>query len=361
MDNLRYWVALSFLPDIGPILSRRLLDRFGCPEAIFRASRAELLEVEKIGESKVKGIIHFNEWDRVEQEINRIKQSGARILTFTEPSFPEAIKAMPDCPPIIYVMGEFIKEDRYSVAIVGSRTPTSYGVSIAEKISRGLSSAGITIVSGMARGIDTIAHNGALKANGRTIAVLGSGIDVVYPPENKALLNKIATSGAVISEFPTGTKPNQENFPRRNRIISGLSLGVVVIEAALDSGSLITVSHALEQGKEVFAVPGNVTSMRSRGTNELIKRGARLVEGAEDIIEELRPVLKGILRETSRSLPPLSEEEKGIIKFLDLEPKHIDVITRESGIPTPMALSLLLNLELKGVVRQAEGKRFVIE
>jgi DNA processing protein len=229
---------------------------------------------------------------------------------------------------------------------------------VAEKMGYRLSSSGLTVVSGMARGIDTASHKGALRAAGRTIAVLGSGIDVPYPPSNRGLMQSIESSGTVISEFPFGTGPNKENFPRRNRIISAISLGVIVIEATLDSGSLITVGYALDQGKEIFAVPGNITSRNSRGTNDLIKKGARLVESAEEVIDELRPLLKGILREDKKSHPEMNEDEKTMHSYLDTEPKHIDLITRGINMTSGKALSLRLSLELKGMVRQSNGKHF---
>ncbi|MEF9427212.1 MAG: DNA-protecting protein DprA [Candidatus Mariimomonas ferrooxydans] len=213
-------------------------------------------------------------------------------------------------------------------------------------------------------GIDTASHRGALKAGGRTIAVLGSGLDVPYPQENTRLMSSIVSSGAVITEFPLGTKPNRENFPRRNRIISALSFGVLVIEATVDSGSLITVRYALEQGKEVFAVPGNITSRTSRGTNDLIKKGAKLVESAEEVIDELRPQLRGVITEdklmSEKPLPAMTDEEKTLYSCLSNEPKHIDTIVREINMPTGSVLSLLLNLELKEVVRQTDGKNFII-
>jgi DNA processing protein len=216
----------------------------------------------------------------------------------------------------------------------------------------------------MARGIDSASHKGALRTNGRTIAVLGSGIDVPYPRENKKLMEAIISSGAVISEFPLGAAPLREHFPRRNRIISALSLGVLVIEATVDSGSLITVGYALEQGKEVFALPGNITSTNSKGTNNLIKKGAKLVESSEDIIEEISMQIKGLLKEkrsiSEKKLPSMTDEEKKLYSLLDSEPKHIDSIIRHTEMLSSKVLSLLLSLELKGIVRQAEGKRFFL-
>jgi DNA processing protein len=364
MSELEYWIAFNMLPDIGPVLARRLLSHFGNPINVFQASTSELKHVQDIGESRIKSITGFNQWDIVHNEIENAKKKGIKIVTFNNSKYPYMLRNLPDAPLLLYVKGEIRDDDRYAVAIVGSRQATGYGLRVAETISSALTSYGLTIVSGMARGIDAASHKGALRSGGRTLAVMGSGIDVPYPMENKGLIETVALKGAVISEFPLGTAPNRENFPKRNRIISGLSLGVLVVEATVDSGSLITVQYALEQGKEVFALPGNVTSKNSKGTNKLIKNGAKLVENAEEIIEELRPQIKGILKEqrlnSGRDVPEMSEEEKTIYRFLDTEPKHIDLIIRGTNMPGSKALSLLLSLELKGIVRQVEGKRFCI-
>jgi len=358
MSDLQYWLALNSIPDVGPVLGRKLLSAFGTPENIFQLSIHELIQVEGIGKSRASRIISFNRWDFVEKELQKAEALNVRLLTLNDPDYPIGLRNIHDAPIILYVKGRFEHADKYAISIVGSRTSSDYGVQVAETMGYRLSSSGLTVVSGMARGIDTASHKGALRAAGRTIAVLGSGIDVPYPYSNRGLMDKIASSGAVISEFPFGTGPNKENFPKRNRIISGLSLGVVVIEATLDSGSLITVAYALDQGKEIFAVPGNITSGNSRGTNDLIKKGARLVESAEEVIDELRPLLKGILREDKKSIPELDEDEKRIHNCLESEPKHIDSITRGIHMTSGKALSVLLRLELKGLVRQSEGKHF---
>lgn len=358
MSDLQYWLALNSIPDIGPVAARKLLSAIGTPEKIFQMSMRELIQVEGIGKSRASKVISFNRWDFVEQELRTAKTMNIRLLHLYDPDYPEGLRQLHDAPIVLYVKGSFEDADKYAISIVGSRTSTDYGMRVAEKMGYKLSSAGLTVVSGMARGIDTASHKGALRAAGRTIAVLGSGIDVPYPPSNRGLMQSIESSGAVISEFPFGTGPNKENFPRRNRIISALSLGVIVIEATLDSGSLITVGYALDQGKDIFAVPGNITSRNSRGTNDLIKKGARLVENAEEVIDELRPLLKGILREDKKLLPEMNEDEKTMHSYLDTEPKHIDLITREMNMTSGRALSLLLSLELKGMVRQSTGKHF---
>ncbi len=360
MSDIRHWIALSMITDIGPIGARRLLSVFGTPERIFNSRVDALLAVEGIGIYRAKKVKEFSSWKDVEKQITVLGKSGIKAVGFDEPSYPEMLREIEDAPVVIYTKGEIQPQDRYAVAIVGSRKPTDYGTSVAENISEELASMGITIVSGMARGIDSLSHKGALRAGGRTIAVLGSGLDVPYPPENKVLMDKIESSGCVISEFPPGTPPDKENFPRRNRVISGLSLGILVIEATSDSGSLITARYALEQGREVFAVPGNITASTSKGTNELIKRGAVLTRKAEDIIEELAPVLKGFIRSKDKVKIEVTDEEKNLCNLLSGEPKQIDIISRESRLPTSKVLGILLGLELKGAVKQTTGKRFYL-
>jgi DNA processing protein len=261
---------------------------------------------------------------------------------------------------VLFVRGDILPEDRFAVAIVGSRKLTHYGALVAETLSADLASMGFTIVSGMARGVDSLSHMGALRAGGRTVAVLGSGVDVPYPPENKTLMDKIAGSSCVISEFLPGTPSDKENFPRRNRIISGLSLGVIVVEAASGSGALLTAGYAADQGREVFAVPGNITSSNSEGTNELIRNGAVLIRKAEDVIEELAPVLKGFIRAKGRVRIQVTGKEERVCGLLSGEPKQIDIISRERGLPASEALGILLGLELKGAVKQITGKRFYL-
>jgi len=359
-SNLRYWVALSALPDIGPVLSRKLLSFFKTPEGIFGATIGDLLSLDGIGINRAKNIKEFSHWDVVDNQVRVLENTGITIVNLHDPLYPEMLREIEDAPVVLYTKGDLQQQDKYAIAIVGSRKPSPYGTAVVESIAEELASMGFTIVSGMARGIDSISHKGALRAGGRTIAVLGSGLDVPYPSENRGLMDRIAGSGCVMSEFSPGTPPDKENFPRRNRIISGLSLGILVIEATSDSGSLITAGYALEQGREVFAVPGNITSRASQGTNELIKRGAILTRKADDIIEELAPVLKGFIRSREKSKIEVTDEEKNLCNFLSGEPKHIDIISRESGLPTSKVLELLLGLELKGAVRQIAGNRFLL-
>lgn len=363
MSDLKDWLSLTLLPEIGGVLGRRLLSIFGSHENIFRASYNDLIRIEGIGEGRARSIVEFDR-NRVDKEIETAGEKGVSLFSIGDESYPASIKQFPDAPFVLYVRGEIQKEDKYAIGVVGSRAATGYGRTVAEKLSFRLARYGLTIVSGMAMGIDSLSHKGALKAGGRTIAVLGSGLDVPYPHTNKKLMDSIALSGAVVSEFPFGTAPLRENFPRRNRIISAMSLGVLVVEATVDSGSLITVRYALEQGRDVFAVPGNITSRNSRGTNELIKNGAKLVDSAEEIINELRPQIKGALKEdrivVEERLPEMSDEEKAMFECLTNEPKQVDLIIRESKMETGRALSTLLGLELKGVARQTEGKCYSV-
>jgi DNA processing protein len=358
--DLACWIALSLLPDVGPVRARKLLSVFASPEMVFRAGRDDLKKVEGIGAVIARKIMDFSSWGDIERQIREMEDRNIKVICLQESAYPEMLREAQDAPVVIYTRGDLIPDDKFAIAVVGSRRLTQYGASVAEKISEELASCGFTVVSGMARGVDSIAHKAALKAGGRTIAVLGSGLDIPYPPENKTLMENIVKSGCAMSEFPPGTPPEKENFPRRNRLISALSLGVLVVEATFDSGALITARYAAEQGREVFAVPGNITSRCSEGTNELLRRGAILVRKAEDIVEELSPVLKGFLRTRDNIMDGISDEEKRVCNLLSGEPKQIDIISRESGLASSEALGILLGLELKGAVKQITGKRFYL-
>lgn len=357
---MHYWIGLSLVPEIGPIISKKLLAIMGSPERIFNSGMDDLLSVKGLNRERARNIKQFALWDSIEKHIKVIQKKEIKVVGYHDTGYPEPLKNIPDAPIVLYMKGDYQADDRFSMAVVGSRKYTDYGESVACKLSGGLSSAGFTVVSGMARGIDTFAHKSALSSGGRTIAVIGSGLDVCYPAENKGLMEKITTSGCVISEFPPGTMPNKENFPRRNRMISGLSLGLLVVEATAESGALITADYALEQNKEVFAVPGNITSPNSEGTNRLIKQGAKMVLNVEDIIEELAPQLKGFIKEKHRKDIEITGDENRLCSFLTREPKHIDILSREAGVSVNKILNILLSLELKGIVRQSNGKRFYL-
>ncbi len=357
-NDLKYWIALSSIPAIGTNRIKKLLSVFETPENIFKADARELNKIEGIGKSNAEQISVFTDFDKISKTLDNLNKTGVKLVKFGDKDYPELLKQIHDAPVILYIKGNIEEEDKYSLAIVGSRLSTTYGRCIADKLSGELSSIGFTIISGMARGIDSVAHKSAIKRGGRTIAVLGSGIDVIYPPENAGLGEKIIEHGSVISEFPPKTKPNRENFPVRNRLISGLSLGVLVIEASIKSGSLITANYALEQGREVFAIPGNIMSNNTLGTHKLIQKGAKLVHNVDDIIEELAPLLKGFIKKRMNEDIILNDEEKLICDMLSSEPIHIDSITRNLNLALNTVLTILLNLELKGVVKQVEGKKF---
>ena len=347
------------VPEVGPVTIRKLLSLYGEPASVFSAPLDELSAIEGVGK-KAQNIKAFTGWKDAERQARELDRCGARAVTFRSPEYPAILSQTEDSPPLLFVRGEIREEDRFAVAIVGSRKATPYGKLAAERLSSELSESGFTIVSGMARGIDTAAHTASIASGGRTIAVLGSGVDRAYPPENRGLMEKIASSGYVVSAFLCGTEPNRENFPRRNRLISGLSMGVVVVEAAEGSGALITAGSALEQNREVFAVPGNITSRTSAGTNGLIKKGATLIQKTDDIIEELAPMLRGFLRTKGKVKVEITEEEKRLCDILTGEPLHIDTLSRELSLSPAQALATLLGLEIKGIVRQADGKRFYL-
>jgi len=360
VSDIRYWIGLSLVPDIGPITAKQLISHVGTPEHVFSLDMHGLLSVQGMTKTRAENIANFSGWDNVEKQVTVLEQKGISVVCYGDPGYPQVLQEIPDAPVVIYMRGSYQPDDRFGIAVVGSRTYSPYGEAVTQKISGELAASGFTVISGMARGIDTFAHRSALASGGRTIAVLGSGIDVCYPSGNKGLMEKIVVSGCVMSEFPPGTPPNRENFPRRNRLISGLSMGVLVVEAAEGSGSLITASIALEQNREVFAVPGNITAKNSAGTNLLIRQGAKIVLRTGDIIEELAPVLKGFIRnETIRNVE-LSSDEQKICTCLSGEPKHIDDLVREIGLPVHRILDILLSLELKGVIRQSDGKRFYL-
>lgn len=370
MDNKEALILLNMIKGVTSIRAKKLLDNFPDPKEIFKASAKTLRQVNGFSEAVVQRIISGPKEIDLEEEISLIKKSGVKLIFCIDKEYPYNLKEIFDPPMVLYVRGEIKESDIVSLAIIGSRNASIYGLNTAEKLAEELASLGITIVSGLARGIDSSAHKGALKAKGRTIVVLGSGLSYIYPPENKKLAEEIIRSGsAVISEFPMDTPPHSYNFPRRNRIISGLSLGTVVVEAAPKSGALITAGLALEQGREVFAVPGNVNSLNSSGTNSLIKQGAKLVEKAEDIIEELKPILKNCkkdlkldkkgFKKEDKKANNLSEEEKVIYQLLDAEPRHIDEITSQCNLSFNQVSSILMNLEIKKAVKQLPGKLFI--
>jgi len=370
-DTITYWLALRSIDTLGSVGYKNLLEAFGSPEAVFNADENDLVRVHRISRKIARRIREFSDWTRVEDEIGAAEKHGITIVTAHDASYPKDLLNIYDFPPLLYVKG-VLHQDDINIAVIGSRMASTYGRFMTERLCRELALKGVTVVSGMARGIDSAAHRGALAGRGRTIAVLGSGIDVIYPPENRKLYEKIAATGAVITEFPFATEPKGPNFPSRNRIISGISLGVVVVEATEKSGSLITVRLALEQGKEVFAVPGSIDSPGSRGTHRLLKEGAKLVENVYDILEEVLPQVDmpqhAIPAEQQqnggkrlKNANALTPEERNILNVIGTTPMYIDTIIQESGFESQKVLSVLLSLELSNFVEQLPGKQFIIK
>ncbi len=359
--SLLSWIGLSSIPGIGRVTFRKLVKQFGSPERVLAAS-AEELSYEGLSPKATGTILSFAWREYAEREFAKAASAGVSIITMADPAYPESLRETPDPPLYLYIRGALKPEDSNAVAMVGTRRPTPYGKRITYRCAGELASAGYTIVSGMARGIDTESHRGALAAGGRTIAVLGCGIDVVYPPENSALMEQIIRNGAVVTENPFGTQPESGYFPARNRIISGLSRGTVIIEASEDSGSLITARYTREQNRMLFAVPGNIGAATSKGTNNLIKEGATLIENADDVLTGLGRKPSGT-RTTAgkRPMPQLTRDEAAVLQCITSEPKHIDVLMNESRLPAGALSGMLINLELKGLAKQLPGKYFVRE
>lgn len=355
-------ITLNMIDGLGSVRIKALLEHFNEPERIIRASQKELSQVEGIGVKLAGSIIEQLQKIKIDEELKSIEENNIKIVTILDEEYSKSLKEIYDPSIVLYVKGELPKQNDLSVAIVGSRRASFYGLSTAEKLGMQLAQLGIVVVSGLARGIDTSAHKGALKAGGKTIAVLGSGLGNIYPSENKKLAEEISKNGAVVSEFPFNSSPLAFNFPRRNRIISGLSQGVVIVEAAKRSGALITANCALEQGREVFAVPGKLDSLTSSGTNKLIKQGAKLVQGIEDIIEELNIKVE-TKRESQDAGEPkgieLVSSEKILYDLISSDPVHIDNLVGKSGVSSSEAAKVLLNLQLKHLVKELPGKNFV--
>ncbi len=361
MEEREAWVALNMVPHVGPATFAVLLEHFGNARRILKAPRKALEQIPGVGPATAEAIRSFPAEDMIARERKRMAMRGLRFVTLRDAGYPAPLHEIAQPPPVLYLRGAWEDRDRRAVGIVGSRNASPYGRGVADRLAFDLAARGVTVVSGMARGIDAAAHRGALRAGGRTIAVLGSGADITYPSEHQKLAGAVEERGALLSEFPVGTSPFKGNFPQRNRLISGLSLGVIVVEAAVDSGALITANHALEQGREVFAVPGMVTGRLSRGCHHLIKAGAKLVEGWEDVVEELG-VLTACPKEVVSSLqplPPVEGEERRVLQLLGEEAIHIDAIIAGSRLSAPAVAAALLSLEMKGWVKQLSGKTFV--
>jgi DNA processing protein len=352
------YIALNMIDEVGPVRVRALLDRFGTPEAILEARRPDLMQVTGVGEEVARNITGWRDALNLEAELERIEQAGIRVVTREDADYPVNLREIYDPPLVLYVRGTLSERDQLSIGIVGSRRATIYGREMAKKLSAQLARVGVTVVSGLARGVDTAAHTGALQGKGRTVAVIGCGIDVVYPPENKKLAGEIVEKGgAIVSEFPFGSPPDAQNFPMRNRIISGWSTGVVVVEADIKSGALITAKQAHDQGREVFAVPGRADSPLSRGTNRLIKDGAKLTEDVEDILGEFQYLFPK--EDPAQPVAmELSEIESKIVAAIGQEEVLMDEIIRATGLTSAAVSATLLGLEMKRVVKQLPGRQY---
>jgi len=356
MDDPFYWFALSSVPLVGNVTCRRLVEHFGSPGKALAASLDELASVKGVNSSAARSLRSHDGRKAAELAVAVLARSGARLVTLLDKEYPSLLKEISDPPPFLYLKGK-LPNSATSIAVVGSRRASDYGISVTTRLSRELAEQGVTIVSGLALGVDAAAHRGALQLSGATVGVLGCGIDQIYPPENRQLYREMEEKGAIVSEFAPGTPPDAPNFPRRNRIISGMSRGVLVVEAAERSGSLITARFALEQGREVFAVPGNINFRASRGTNSLIKEGAKLVETVADIMGELPP--GGNLPQWARKQNfNLSPDEEKLTALLAEKPLQIDELTVRSGLTVPAVSAMLLRLELQGAVMQIPGKIF---
>lgn len=334
---------------------KHLLQEYKTPEAIFDAQTKELLNIKGIDNEIASQITNYEQSHQTQEKIKRAQALGVKIVSYLDTDYPKNLKNISHAPPVLFIRGEINEQDNKALAVIGTRQPTPYGKMVAEKFAYELAQMGITIVSGLARGIDTAAHLGALKAKGRTIAVLGCGVDIYYPPENRKLYNEISQNGAVISEFNLGTTPFAMNFPKRNRIISGLSLGILAVEAPANSGVLNTISWAADQGREVFAVPGAINQKSSIGTNQLIKDGVKPVTSVEDICQELDIAFE----KKEKQDMPVSELEKKILDLLSAEPLYPDEIVDKLKEGMSVLLPQLLSLEIKGLIKQLPGNKYI--
>ena len=365
MDPREALVALNLVEHVGPVRVRQLLQHFGDPVAILGASRTQLLHVSGIGEETADAIAGWERTVELGAELKRICEFGCRIVTQADGEYPDLLRQIYDPPIVLYVRGELLPKDKNSVAMVGSRMSTHYGIEVARKLAYQLAYLGVTVVSGGARGVDSAAHQGALSAKGRTIVVLGTGINLVFPPENAELYERVASNGAVLTQFPFNRPGDKQTFPIRNRLVAGMTLGTVVVEANLTSGALITANFANEYGRQVFAVPGRIDSPRSKGCHDLIKKGAKLCEGAEDILSEFEylfpPSNKSPSAVETGVLPAieLSANEQKVYDVLSAEETGIDDVIRKSGLPASAVSVVLLSLEMKRLIRQLPGKLFV--
>ena len=357
MDDKRYWIGFTLVKGIGAVRFQRLLEHFGDAESAWSANPAELAEA-GLSSKLIERLVAVREKVDLSRVWEQIQSKDIQVLTWLDEAYPQRLKEIEQPPPVLYLRGELLPEDTWSVAIVGTRRVTPYGRQVTEEIASFLAANGITVISGLARGVDSLAHNAALKAGGRTLAVLGSGVDRIYPPENRALAEQILEHGAVLSDYAPGTPPESSNFPPRNRIISGLSMAVVVIEAGKTSGALITAEFAAEQGREIFAVPGNILAPQSKGTNKLIQQGALPLLSASDIMQALNLTRVG-QHKAARKVLPADDVEAKLLTAMGEEPLHVDEIRNQTGLPVEKVSATLVMMELKGMVRQVGNMQYV--
>ena len=363
MNSNEASIKLNMLPTFGPVQLRKLLEIFREPQHVLTAKRSDLRKVEGIGNEVADQISNWESTIDLPAELQRIRDLRVTVITQQSPSYPRTLREIHAPPIVLYVWGELLDRDHHAIGVIGARRTTHYGTESAKKLAYQLAYAGLTVISGLARGIDTAAHQGALAAKGRTIAVIGSGLAKLYPPENAALAERIRNgNGAIISEFSMDIEPDRQTFPMRNRIISGWSHGILVVEAGLNSGALITAAQALDQGRAVYAVPGHITAPSAMGSNRLIQQGAKLVMDSSDILDDLEvllPEAKPSPETAARPLPPLSDEERQVFGAIDATETSIDDIAARSELPSRVVSSTLLQLELKRLVKQLPGKHFV--
>jgi DNA processing protein len=358
MNDIRYWLGFNRVMGIGPAKLRALLDHFGDLETAWRASSSDLREA-GLDRRALEYLLAARSAMDLDAEVAKVHRLGAKIVTWDDADYPPQLKSIAASPPLLYVKGAFASADQWAIAVVGTRRATAYGREVTRSLVSDLARSGVTIVSGLARGIDAAAHQAALEVGGRTLAVLGHGIDFVYPPEHRQLAEQIIEHGALVSDYPVGTPPEGGNFPPRNRIISGLSLGVLVVEGDLSSGAHITADFSAEQGRDVFAVPGNILQRASRLPNTLIQQGATPVLSAEDILEQLNLTMVAQQAEAREVIPQDATEAK-LLELLSAEPVHIDDIQRATELPISKVSSTLALMELKGMVRQVGGMNYVV-
>ena len=360
MNHLEACVALNMIPQMGPVRLRRLLDAFGFAEKILLARADQLAAIDGVPRALAENIFHWQEFTDPTAELKKAADLGAHVITAEDAEYPSALREIHDPPIVLYVRGQLTERDRNAVAVVGSRKCSHYATESAKKLSFQMAYAGLTVASGLARGIDTAAHQGALAAKGRTIAVIGSGLGELYPPENAELADRIAASGAVISEFPIDTKPDRQTFPIRNRIVTGLSFGVLVVEAGANSGALISANMAAEQGRTLYAVPGRIDAPAALGSNRLIQQGAKLVITVDDILDDL-PLVFREKPDLPAAAPAvdLTPEQQKILDAIGSEEMPLDSVIATSGLTAAVVSSTLLALEIRRLVKQLPGKRFV--